>query len=453
MRSSDYLKCDDQMAPNIILLVCDTLTHYALRFLGSRSEMPNLNEFVKDSMIYENCIAPETWTFPSHASLFMGMYANEHGIHETKDIKLDNLWDYNSKLSTERLAEKLQSKGYNTIGVSNNYMVSRFTGFDYGFDFFFNIDSSPWGRSKLATEAKQMGSDSFQVMKELIGRGRIGEIPKFAQEYLKVRNATRLMDYPREKGAKLTNEMVNNMTLRDDFFLFINFWELHDPYRGQDDKVMQDNFTGVKKINGAQINYLKEEYAREAKYTFGHLENFMSMLKRRRLYDDSMIIITSDHGQAFNEHGFMLHGIYLYDEIIRVPLIIKYPKSKKFRKKEGYQSLVSVPKLIEEVAEGGDDSSLTTEKAFSEAYGNIDRPPKSYSHRMDYVNSTYEKSRAAVYMDDYKLTVNGTDGKIDEFLKGTKPVDIKAREHKSAFEELSAELKRFKKKERFTIPE
>jgi arylsulfatase A-like enzyme len=436
--------------PNVILVICDTLRHDALG-LRNKASTPNVSALLKDSMIYDNCIAPETWTFPSHASLFTGMYANEHGIHETKDIKLDGLYDYNSKLKTERLAERLQSKGYDTIGISNNYMVSRYTGFDYGFDFFFNIDSSPWGRSRLATEAKTLGSDTFQVVKELVKRGRIAEIPKFAREYLKVREATNLMDYPREKGAKLTVQMLNNMSLKEDFFLFINFWELHDPYKGQSEKATQDNFTGVRKMSESHIQYLREEYAREANHLYEQLDNMIAMLKRRDLYDNTMIIITSDHAQAFNEHGFMLHGIYLYDEIIRVPLVIKYPKGKKFRQMKGYQSLVSIPKLIGEVVEGGDDGAITTEKAFSEAYGNIDRPPLSYKNRMDFINRTYEKSRTAVYKDGYKLNVNGSDGVVEEFLKDGKNVDVK--QHRKAFDDLADELACFKKKEKFTIPD
>jgi arylsulfatase A-like enzyme len=247
--------------------------------------------------------------------------------------------------------------------------------------------------------------------------------------------------------------MLNNMALKDDFFLFVNFWELHDPYKGQSEKATQDNFTGVKKMSESHIQYLREEYAREANHLYGHIDTLVEMLKRRELYDDTMIIITSDHAQAFNEHGFMLHGIYLYDEIVRVPLIIKYPKGKKFKARKGYQSLVNVPKLIEEVVEGGDDSSITTENAFSEAYGNIDRPPLSYKSRMGYIDSVYEKTRAAIYMDGYKLNVNGTDGVVEEFMQGGRNVNPKDAKHSGAFGQLSDELSKFKKKEKFRMPD
>jgi arylsulfatase A-like enzyme len=434
------------MKPNVILIVCDTLRK---NLLGART--PAIDSLSRDSMVYDNCIAPATWTFPSHASLFTGMYASEHGIHETKEVKLDELSDYNSKLDAERLAEYMQKKGYYTLGISNNFMCSRFTGFDYGFDYFFNIESSPWGRSKTATEARLLGANSLQVAGELIKRGRGNELLKFAREYLKVRSTNMIVDYPRNKGADLTNEIINNMALRDNFFLFINYWELHDPYRGQNATVMLEEFTGIRKISERMVRYLKQEYVRETEYLDKRIGDFLSMLKRRGLYDNSMIILMSDHGQAFNEHGFVYHGIQLYDEIVRVPLVIKYPGGKKFRKRNGYQSLVTIPALIKDIVNGKDDRRLTVDKVFTEAYGNIDRLPKSYDFRMDYVNENYEKSRAAIYKDGYKLSVNGSDGIVEEFLKEDREVSVD--KHRKAFTMLADELRDFKRKETFIVPD
>ena len=80
---------------------------------------------------------------------------------------------------------------------------------------------------------------------------------------------------------------------------------------------------------------LKAEYAKEAEYLDAQLGTLIEMLKRRDLYDDTMRIITSDHGQAFNEHGFMYHSIYLYDEIVRVPNENAGETSRKVARVEG----------------------------------------------------------------------------------------------------------------------
>ena len=185
-------------------------------------------------------------------------------------------------------------------------------------------------------------------------------------------------------------------------------------------------------------------------YLDEQIGKLISTLKKAGKYDNTMIIITSDHGQAINEHGYMLHSTYLYDELVRIPLIIKYPNGKKFEAKKGYQNLVYLPKLIKDVLDDGDDSSVYSETTFSEAYGAVIVLPGGYKDRGEYVKKTYEKLRKAVYKDGFKLTVNGTDGTIEEFLEGSK--EIKIEDNKKKAKELLEELEIFKGKEDFKIP-
>jgi arylsulfatase A-like enzyme len=147
----------------------------------------------------------------------------------------------------------------------------------------------------------------------------------------------------------------------------------------------------------------------------------------------------------------MLHSTYLYEELIRVPLIIKYPGNRKFEKKEGYQNLVYMPKLIKSILEGSDDNAIYSETTFSEAYGAVIVLPGGYKDREDYVRKTYEKVRKAVYKDGYKLTVNGTDGTIEEFMHDDK--EIKIEDDKEKAKELLEEIEIFKGKEEFKTPD
>ena len=73
---------------------------------------------------------------------------------------------------------------------------------------------------------------------------------------------------------------------------------------------------------------------------------------------------------------------------------------------------------MKSVLNGGTDGILTTKVAFAEAFGNTERPPESYRHRMRYINEKYEKIRSAVYDNGYKLTFNSSDGMVEEFVKG-----------------------------------
>jgi len=419
--------------------------------MGART--PYLKRLSREAMVYENCVSPGTWTFPSHVSLFTGMYPHEHGVHEiTGGEKVAYCRKANIALSAPRLAEQFEAKGYSTACISNNFMLSKHTGFQYGFQRFVSQNSSPWFDSQLATEARSLGANPMQVLQELVKRGRAKDIPKYAKELIKIKKIAKQTNYPMEKGAAKTAEMLASFPLKPSFFLFIGLFDMHEPYPSFSDKDTQDAFTGIKPMNKHTLHKLKEEYKEGAERLDSQIGGMIATLKRRGLYDNSIIIITSDHGQAFDEHGFMYHGIYLYDEVVRVPLIIKYPHGRKFRKRKGYQSLVAIPGLLERVMRGGDDRVLTTRAAFSEAYGNIDNVPESYNSRLDYINEKYEKARAAIYMDGYKLHVNGSDGIVEEFLEGETPVNIKSAQHRKAYLKLAHELKRFKKKEKFTVP-
>lgn len=439
------------MDPNIILIVCDTLRKDVLGLYGGEAKTPFLKALSKDAMVYDNAIAPSPWTFPSHVSMFTGMYPSEHGVHESRTDKLEQMTDMHHRLKAKRLAERLKKQGYNTIGISNNVMVSRFTGFDIGFDTFFNTEPSPWIQSRLSVEARQLGSNAFQITKALLAQGKLtaGMMYKYMSEFVRLKSLAKALNYPLDKGARLTNTILDYSALREKFFLFINFWDAHEPYSGFSEKRMLDNFAGIRKTSDAEARAMKRQYILEAEYLDSQLGALVGMLKRRNLYDDSLILITSDHGQAFNEHGYMYHDVYLYDELVRIPMIVKYPHSKKFKRAPGYQSLVSVPALIQSVVDGGDDSALTTNVAFSEAYGNSTGMPQSYRHRMDYVAKKYEKVRKAMYKDGYKLTVNDTDGIVEEFSKGSKRIDTKADYDKHAFKEMAKEIRDFGKKEGF----
>lgn len=440
------------MKPNVILIVFDTLRKSILDIYGGEARVQNLRALAKDSMLYENCIAPGTWTFPSHVSLFTGMYPSAHGVHERRHAKVRALAEANSRLSVRRLAEMMRSYGYNTMGISNNFMLSRATGFDSGFDAFTTLESSPWMASRLADEARGLGADTLQVAKVLIRRNRIADLVRFGFEYLRIVYKTIVSGYPLKKGAERINATLDGADFEPPFFLFINYFEAHEPYVGFSVKETEDNLAGVKAISQRRADYMKEQYVSEVEYLDKQIGVLVSMLKKKGLYKDALIVLTSDHGQAFNEHGFMYHGSYLYDEIVRVPLIVKYPRSKKFKHREGYQSLASMPQFIKDVINGGDDHELTTKTAFAEAFSTIESLPASYKDRKKYMDETYEKVRQAVYKNGYKLTLNRTDGKVEEFLRGEETVSPDSKEHANAYKDLLSELRKFNKGKKIMSP-
>ncbi len=440
------------METNVIIIICDTLRKDMLGVYGGIANTPNLNAFVKDSVLYKNAIAPSSWTFPSHVSLFTGLYPNEHNVHETKEKKLLDLANLNASLRSERLAETLKNKGYFTFGISNNPMVSPINNFDIGFDLFHVMDSFPTNKSsKIFADAKSLGATPSRITFNAIKNGQILKLVEFYNWWRKNKKAEKALNFPLDKGARDTVKFLKDSSFYNKFFLFVNLLEVHEPYIKYKSVDVWKHTTGIKEISKKSLQNLKLQYKNEIEYLDKKIGEIISLLKYKKIYDKSLIIITADHGQAFNEHNEFFHGVFLYDELIRVPLIIKYPNSVKFNDKEGYQSLVNIKDLILDVIEGGDDSKITNETAFSEAYGLVSlNLPGGFENRKDYMINTYEKVRKAIYKNGFKLVVNGTDGVIEEFLNGNIQANIN--DNKEIVRDLLNELEVFKGKEVFYTP-
>ena len=156
------------------------------------------------------------------------------------------------------------------------------------------------------------------------------------------------------------------------------------------------------------------------------------------MYDESLIIVLSDHGQAFRERNYYGHGMFLYDEIIEVPLIVKFPNNRKCPVAEGYQSLVDIPSVIRSVIESGSagDDALTKERAFSESFGiHYQFMPKGNSKEKE----IYEVRRKAIYKNGYKLVLNLSHDVVEEFSYRKKPLDH--RDHVPVADSLLSELR------------
>lgn len=439
------------MKPNVLLIILDTLRKDVLEVYGGSAKTPNLKALLTDAILYKNAVAPAPWTTPSHVSLFTGLYPSEHGVHEKVEKQMHSIKISmeNNNLEIERLSDILLNKGYTTSAISNNPNISQVSGMDRGFQSFVFSDQfdfvSPQYKEVINNIIKLRGAGS-KKLKIIFNFLKGGGLFKLGRYYL----IKRILDYPLDKGGTVTVAMFKNEDLFQPFFKFINFIDAHEPYTGVDSIDFEKNQVGLLKFNKSKTNRLRRQYSLEAEFLDSKIGEIIKSLKSKGLYDNTLIIITSDHGQALNEHGFVGHGIFLSKEIIEIPLIIKYPHQKKFTEKTGYQNLVNIKKLILDVIEGGDDSSLTTETTFSESYGLVDPIRTPYLSSTDYVMSHMQKLRKAVFKNGFKLNVNGTDGLIEEFTKDGKDVD--PNDYKKEFEDLKNELEIFAGSKSFKLP-
>jgi arylsulfatase A-like enzyme len=309
----------------VILIVLDTVRADHLSNYGYRRQNnKNLDEFARDALVFENCIAPAPWTLPSHASLFTGLYPTEHGAHG--DLNREADWGPESMPVSKdcvTLAEIFKQNGYKTTAVVSNYgIVSKDFQFDQGFDAF---DSAP-----------NIGDVCRQHLFRPIVHG-----------FSLLTNLNSSIISPYRPAEAITAKSLRSVGENgsSSFFLFINYMDAHLPhsppppynkwfitkkfpqlYRSE----MIFRKTILNRFNRkAGDEFSISQYDGSIAYLDDQLGKFIEQLKRWGLYDASLIIVTSDHGELFGEHGFYNHRGPMYQELMHIPLLIKFPFSTK----------------------------------------------------------------------------------------------------------------------------
>lgn len=443
--------------PNVILVVFDTLRSDSIIGNNGIVNIPNISKVIRDGNLYENGISPSPWTTPSHASLFTGVYPSDHNVHETANKKDLDIRSNKVIFKTESLVKTLQKKGYNTIGFSANPNISPMSGFDIGFNAFFEERYNyldPQDLSSLDTYT-QGDISFFKIMNGILSSEGLRSL-RLAS---KMRKQMRSNGWPIKKGGDQIIAKLTSMSLEQPFFLFMNFMEMHDPYHGC---MKYWPFFTIPKLHTLGIDYERARRALNRHYLDGlvfldsYIGSLVRFLKNSDIYDRSMIVLTSDHGQALGENDFLGHGVYLFDELIRIPIIVKFPNNLKFSHSVGYQSLTNVFKQVEYTVDGGrDDIHLTSDIAFAESFGYPNAiPAEGIGKKLERDNIlTYaEKQRKAIFKGGYKLVVNGNDATIEEFTyQGLKVVPS---ERRVVLEELVDDMRVFVGRDRsFTLPE
>lgn len=277
---------------NVILISIDTLRADHLGCYGyQQNTTPNIDEFSKDSVLFKETIAQAPSTTPSHASIFTSLIPSHHGAFFTmkKPIPQDIV----------TIAEILGENGYKTISFNGGAQVAAEFGFEQGFDLY---DSTLPENTETETLREKVDS---------------------AIDWIRTN--------PNEK-----------------FFLFLHTYEVHHPYTPKKEYLdlfeknysedLPMNISGelLKEINKGKLEISKEDeqhivntYDAEIysmDIAFGTLVDF---LKKEDLYDGIIVIFTSDHGEEFREHGMMgWHSHALYDEQLKIPLVVKFANSK-----------------------------------------------------------------------------------------------------------------------------
>ncbi len=270
---------DFETPKNVILISIDTLRADRIGAYGyDKPISPNIDQFAKDSVIFEHAYTSSNWTLPGHAGMFTGLMSSAHrAITHRDSISPD----------VSLITELMQKSGMSTGAFVSHIFVSEKYGFRRGFDHF-SFDE--------LTSAKNISDQAIAWINDLSGQKR--------------------------------------------FFAFLHFFDVHLPY-GRD-KSFNERFAPdcpfpaqwAKTVETAlaedwvKFQCFQKLYDADIAYVDEHIGRFFEFLKQKKLYDDTLIILTSDHGELFGEHGGAGHGLTLFEEEIAVPLIMKLPKQK-----------------------------------------------------------------------------------------------------------------------------
>ncbi len=376
-------------AKSIILITLDTVRADHMSVYGYElPTTPQLERFAEGATLFTHAHAAAPWTLPSHASLMTGLYPFEHGArtYDLEEGAKSNVQGLDSTYLT--LADAFSRSGYRTAGIASNmaYLSEHFR--------------------------INQGFEHYEVKP-----GRVDEVNRRALEWI-----------DEQQGAP--------------FFLFLNYMDAHGPYNSGPSANFSDLGEVVPSndivrglypiicgsaalIPADKIQNLLAQYDRSLANLDIGLGQLFDALRERKLFDPSLIVITSDHGEYFGEHRLIAHSKDVYEGAMGIPLLVKAPGQKSAVLDSELISHVHIPGLILEHApllalDGAELAPLRCHWPRAAILGE-----NYYSRMLDLKSSwgkRFERVRRAIYVGSYKY-IESSDGQHELYDLATDPME------------------------------
>jgi arylsulfatase A-like enzyme len=318
----------------VLVYVVDCLRADHLSSYGySRATTPNIDALAEDGIRYERCFTPSTWTRPTSVSLLTGTYPPTHDTRHRGDL---------FPTGFETLPESLSDAGFETLGVSTMGNVSDTVGHDRGFDAFRTL----YKEAEIVRKRANTSTEDEQLVGEDRDRIALPRAEDVTDALLQTLDADASTDATAETGAR----PETNAGVDADRFSFCWCIDPHLPFDPPEthcsfldpdyDGPIDGSFESLPDdVSRADLVRLRDLYDCEISYVDDQFGEIVSGLRDRGEYEDSLLVVLGDHGEAFHEHGTLFHGNAPYEEVLRVPLIVKPPAD------AGYEPDV-VPDLV-----------------------------------------------------------------------------------------------------------
>ncbi|MEO8597382.1 MAG: sulfatase [Candidatus Solibacter sp.] len=403
--------------PNILLIVMDTVRADHLSVYGyDRDTTPNLKNLAGDSMVYSNALSASDITLSSHASLFTGMYPSWHGAY------CDPRNAAYGRAITDRyptVAELLQRAGYQTQGVAANLYLRADYGLERGFDQFHIPRPVPI----LAAENAFMLRRGF--------RRTLGLVFDTAQ-------FDRLYAMGEDINTELLTE-TSRLKANAPLFAFVNYMDAHFPYvppaphnsrfpgrrpgTTQDDLELQQHAIVTGGEAPGYRSHSVSQYDGGVAYLDHQIGQITSWLRRRGTYDNTMIVITSDHGEAFGERNRVGHANSPYQNLLHVALLVKYPGQKLRGTEPRPVSLTDVAPTILETAAVSTPATMQGRSLYKDRDREIfaETFPCPVAHSPDCPNGCTAR---AIFSWPYKF-ITTSNGRRELFDLGNDPAETR----------------------------
>jgi len=294
--------------PNVILVVIDTLRADKLGCYGQPLPLsPNIDRFAAEGVRFSNAFSQAPWTLPSFASIFTSMHPVSHGAGGALGVRGETLRSLSGDALT--MAEVFKRAGYHTGAVVNVPFLSPNFGLHQGFG---------------------PADYDFKAPSNNVGDRRATETTDIALKWIRSKRVPAKRDKP---FFYLIHYFDPHLTYDPPAEFRAKFADARDQEEGKWIFGSVDQMLALRRWNktlpASMLGRLEKLYNGEIAYTDQQFGRFMSELAKMGLNDSTVVLLTADHGEEFNDHGGFEHGHTVYDELLHVPLIMRFPPSVK----------------------------------------------------------------------------------------------------------------------------